>query len=144
MRPSRPVVHPGSSGADLHLAWHREHVPGMVALTSPYYFLLVPAETSGNLALIEFEYITHLGRPAGRIYANQLQLISPRDPELTVDGGAPVQCQRELALLQALHRRASTASYALPRIVPTATMPPWARGSISGKDRHTLWRAGGA
>jgi hypothetical protein len=116
----------------------------MVALASPYYFLLVPADTTGTLALIEFEYVTHMGRPAGKIYANQLQLISPRDPDLTVDGGAPVQCPRELALLQALYRRASAASYVLPRVVPTATMPPWARGSISGKDRLTLWRAGGA
>ena len=50
----------------LHLAWHREHLHGIVALTSAYYFLLVPAETSGNLALIEFDLITQTGRPAGR------------------------------------------------------------------------------
>jgi hypothetical protein len=116
----------------------------MVALTSPYYFLLVPAETSGSLALIEFEYVTDTGRPAGKLYANQLQLISPRDPELTVDDAVARPCPKEMALVQALARRAVAASYVLPRIVPTGTMPAWSRGAISAKDRQTLWRAGGA
>jgi hypothetical protein len=139
MMPSSETARP-----ELHLAWHREHLPGMVALTSPYYFLLVPVETPGNLALSEFDYITHVGRPAGTIYANPLQLISLRDPELTELGAAPVQCPREVALIQALHRRAAAASHILPQIVPTRARPPWARGTISGKDRQTLWRGGGA
>lgn len=133
-----------SPSRSVHLAWHREHLSGMVALTSAYYFVLVPADTSGTLAMIEFEYVTHMGRPAGKIYANPLQLISPRDPDLTVDGAASIRCPRETALIQALYRRAAAASYVLPRIVPTETMPPWARGTISGKDRHSLWRGGGA
>jgi hypothetical protein len=144
MRPSRPAVRTGTSGPELNLAWHRQHLPGVVAMTSAYYFLLVPAETSGDLALVEYEYVTHTGRPVGRIYANPLQLISPRDPELTAGGATSLQCPKEMALVQTLYLRAGAASYILPRIVPTGTMPLWARGTISSKARHALWRAGGA
>jgi len=144
MRPSRPAVPTGTSGPELNLAWHRQHLPGMVALTSAYYFLLVPAETSGDLALVEYEVVTHTGRPAGKIYANPLQLISPRDPDLTASGPNPLQCPREVALVRRLYERAAAASYILPRIVPTGAAPAWARGTISAKDRNSLWRAGGA
>jgi hypothetical protein len=133
-----------ANGLPLQLAWHREYLRGMVALTSAYYFVLVPAETPGDLALREFEFITHTGRPAGKIYANPLQLISPRDPDLTACGPLPVQCPRELALLLRLQQRSAAASYVLPKIVPSGAPPAWSRGTISTKDRQTLWRAGGA
>src|SRR6476620_818383 len=101
MRPSRPTVATGSSGPELNLAWHRQHLPGMVAMTSPCYYPLVPAETSAELALVEYEYVTHTGRPAGRIYANPLQLISPRDPDLTAAGATSIQCPKEVTLIHA-------------------------------------------
>lgn len=127
-----------------YLAWYCGHVPAMVAMTSAYYFLLVPVETTRQLALIEYERITHVGRPSGTLYISQLQLLSPRDPDLTVSGPPPIECPRERALLRRLQERATAASYVLPEIVPTGAAPGWARGMITARDRSTLWRAGGA
>jgi len=131
-----------SPARERHLAWHRSHLPEMLTPGGAYYFVLVPADTPGELALIALEYVTDTGRPAGTLYASQLELISPRDPELTA--GGPPQCPREIALLQRLRERATAAAHILPAIVPTGAAPEWARGTLSAEDRHTLWRAGGA
>jgi len=127
-----------------HLAWHRSHLPEMLAPSGTYFFVLVPVDTSGELAQSEMEYVTDTGRPAGKLYANPLQLISPRDPELTAGGPAPLHCPREMALIQRLCERATAAAHILPPIVSTGAAPPWSRGTISDKVRRTLWRAGGA
>lgn len=126
-----------------HLAWHQLHVPPMV-LGSLLLYVLIPEDTGSELALVEVGCISDTGRPGERLRANQLQLASPRDPDLTLSGTEPLYCRRERALIANLVSRAKAASYVLPEIIPTGAPPPWSRFTVSRHARMTLWRAGGA
>jgi hypothetical protein len=106
-------------------------------------YVLIPEGTESKLALIEVDCITDTGRLRERLRVNQLQIASPRDPELTLSG-AELYCERERALISNLVGRAKDASYVLPEILPTGAPPPWSRFTVSPHARRTLWRAGGA
>jgi hypothetical protein len=116
----------------------------MVIGSLPLLYVLVPEDTGSNLALIELEVIGDSGRPRERLLTNQLQLASPRDPDLTLTGAEPLFCERERALISHLLGRAKAASSVLPEIIPTGAPPPWSRFTVSPHVRRTLWKAGGA
>ena len=142
----RPEVWPESdlTGRRFHLAWHQFHVSPIVIGSLPLLYVLVPEGTDSKLSLIELEVIGDSGRPREKLHANQLQLASPRDPDLTLSGAEPLFCEREKALISNLVDRAKAASYVLPEIIPTGAPPPWSRFTVSPHVRKTLWRAGGA
>jgi hypothetical protein len=135
---------PASSTLRFHLAWHQLHVSPIVIGSLPLLYVLVPEGMDSKLALVELEIIGDSGRPREMLATNQLQLASPRDPDLTIAGSEPLFCERERALISTLISRAKAASYVLPEIVPTDAPPPWARFTVSSHVRRTLWRAGGA
>ena len=110
----------------------------------PLLYVLVLEGMDSTLALVEVAVITDTGRPREMLHANQLQLASPRDPDLTLTGAESLFCEREKALISNLVGRAKAASYVLPEIIPTGAPPPWSRFTVSPHVRRTLWRAGGA
>jgi hypothetical protein len=126
-----------------HLAWHQSHVASIVIGSLPLLYVLVPEGTDSKLALLELEVIGDSGRPREMLHTNQLQLASPRDPDLTLAGAEPLLCEREKALISNLVGRAKAASYVLPEIIPTGAPPQWSRFTVSTHARRTLWRAGG-
>jgi len=127
-----------------HLAWHQFHISPIVMGSLPLLYVLVPEGTDSKLTLIEVECISDTGRPREKLRANQLQLASPRDPDLTLSGAEPLFCERERALIANLLNRAQAASFVLPEILPTGAPPSWSRFTVSPHARRTLWRAGGA
>jgi len=79
-----------------HLAWHQLHVSPIVIGSLPLLYVLVPEDMDSKLALIELEVISDSGRPREKLHMNQLQLASPRDPDLTLTGavhGVPTRPQ---------------------------------------------------
>jgi hypothetical protein len=116
---------PGSelTGRRFHLAWHQSHVSPIVIGSLPLLYVLVPEGTDSKLSLIELEVIGDSGRPREKLHANQLQLASPRDPDLTLTGAESLFCEREKALISNLVGRAKAASYVLPEIIPTGAPP---------------------
>jgi hypothetical protein len=131
---------------NFHLGWFQRHVSDFVlsAGTGPLFYVLVPEETDRGLRLLEVEVISENGRPGGTIKVNQLQLATPRDPELTQDSSKR-RCPKEVHLITKLQERAQAAGlgHLLPDIVPTEEPPAWARFGLADSARKLLWRAGG-
>jgi hypothetical protein len=129
-----------------HLGWFQRHVSDFVlsAGTGPLFYVLVPEGTGRGLSLFEVDVISENGRPGGTIKVNQLQLATPRDPDLTQDVPRR-RCAKEARLIAKLQERAKAAGlgHLLPAIVPTEEPPPWARFGLAETARKLLWRAGG-
>lgn len=123
-----------------HLGWHQSHLVQMLRGEGLWY-VLVPEATGRDLDYFRVQVIAHTGRPEREpMSANQLQLMSVRNPEI-----AAGVCPREQAVLRRLLENALTAAYALETIVLTQSPPAWARyPPMALKHRDFLWRAGGA
>ena len=123
-----------------HLAWHQSHLVQMLR-GEGFWYVLVPETMGRALDYFRVQVIAGTGRPEREtIAANQLQLMSVRNPEI-----AEGVCPREQAALQRLIENADTAAYILETIVLTQSPSAWARyPPMAERHRDFLWRAGGA
>lgn len=130
-----------TENAAFHLAWCK-HYANLFA-TRPtrdnLFYALVPVDLGGFVGAMRLKTVSDCGRPGEVIYATQYDVLSLRTPDLRPGTEDP----RERSILQTLQGRALSASYVLPALVATTTMPGWSKLPLPAAVVQALSLAGG-